>query len=174
MKQLKIFLASSINEFAGERLVLKNFVRQMENILIDHDTRLRMFICEYADNAVSDGRKQNEFLAEIDDSDIFLILTGVRLGGYTLEEYQYALALQEKRNDGLPRIVAAIKSCDSPEQTATDFSVALSPSAQRADFTELAELKTALASAIGALLDDSISFRIESNKVFIAEKAVKL
>ena len=61
MKTIKIFLASSIKEFADERISLKNFVRQMENALIDYGVFLKMFICEYADNAIADGRKQDEF-----------------------------------------------------------------------------------------------------------------
>ena len=75
MKTIKIFLASSIKEFADERISLKNFVRQLENALIDYGVFLKMFICEYADNAVADGRKQDEFSREIDDnfhSDIIL------------------------------------------------------------------------------------------------------
>jgi hypothetical protein len=174
MRHLKIFLASSIVEFEDDRLSLKNFIRQMENILIDHDFRLNMFRCEYADNALADERKQNEFLREIDDSDIFLILAGKRLGAYTLEEYQYAVNLHEWRNDGLPKIIAAFKNCDEIEQSIKDFSTILSAYTERVDFTEITEVKTALAKVIGTLLGGDIPFSVESGKVIIAGKAINL
>ena len=174
MRHLKIFLASSIVEFEDDRKSLKNFIRQMENILIDYDIFLRMFICEYADNAVADERKQNEFLREIDDSDIFLILAGKRLGAYTLEEYQYTVSLHEKRNDGLLKILAAFKTCDEVEQSIKDFSAILSADTERIDFREITGVKFELAKVIGSLLPGGIPFSVESGKVIIAGKAIKI
>jgi hypothetical protein len=173
MKHLKIFLASSIVEFADDRISLKNFIRQMENVLIDHGIYLRMFICEYADNAVADERKQNEFLREIDDSDIFLILAGQNLGSYTLEEYQYAVAVYERRNDGLPKILTAFKTCDEVGQSIEDFSAMLSANTERVDFGEIPELKAALAGIIGTLLPGGI-LRVENGKITVAGKTIKL
>ncbi|MDR0312498.1 MAG: DUF4062 domain-containing protein [Treponema sp.] len=173
MNHLKIFLASSIVEFADDRMSLKNFIRQIENILIDQNIFLRMFICEYADNAIADERKQNEFLREIDDSDIFLILSGKNLGAYTLEEYQYAVSLHERRNDGLPKILAAFKICDELGQSVKDFSAMLSADVERINFKEITELKAALVKVIGTLLPGGL-IRVESNKVIIAEKTIKL
>jgi hypothetical protein len=173
MHHLKIFLASSIVEFADERLSLKNFIRKMDDILVDHGIYLRLFICEYADNAVADERKQNEFLREIDDSDIFLILVGKNLGNYTLEEYQYAVAVYERRNDGLPKIMAAFKACDEIGQSVKDFSAILSAETERINFKDITELKIALAKAICPLLPSGI-LRVENDKVIIDEKLVKL
>jgi hypothetical protein len=144
----------------------------MENILIDHDIRLRMFRCEYADNSLADERKQNEFLREIDDSDIFLILAGKKLGAYTLEEYQYALCVHERRNDGLPKILAAFKTCDEVGQSVKDFSAMLSVDTERINFKEITELEVTLARTIGALLPDGI-LCIENGKVIIAGKTIK-
>jgi len=174
MKQKKIFLASSIKEFADERLLLKNIVRKMNDILIDHDIYIRMFICEYADNALANERKQNEFLKEIDDSDIFLILAGKNLGDYTLEEYRYAVNIYEYRNEGFPKILAIFKTCDKVEQSITDFSVNLSANTERVNYKEIAELKVAFITAIGTLLPNSIPFRVENDKVIIVGRAIKL
>jgi len=175
MKQLKkIFLASSIIEFADERLLLKNIVRKINDILIDYDIYIRMFICEYADNALASERKQNEFSREIDDSDIFFILAGKNLGDYTLEEYRYAVNIYEHRNDGFPKILAIFKTCDKVEQSITNFSANLSANTERVNYKEVAELKVAFVTAIGTLLPNSISFRIENDKVIIAEKTIKL
>jgi DNA integrity scanning protein DisA with diadenylate cyclase activity len=171
MNLKKIFLASSIKEFADERLSLKNFIRKMDDILVDHDKYLRLFICEYADNAVADERKQNEFLREIDDSDIFLILAGKNLGDYTLEEYQYAVTVHGRRNDGLPKILAAFKTCDETGQSIKDFSAILSADAERIDFKEITEIKVALAKAICPLLPSGI-VHVENDKVIIAGKAI--
>ena len=172
MKKIKIFLASSIKEFADERISLKNFVRQMQNVLVDYNIHVKMFICEYADNSVADGRKQDDFSREIDDSDIFLILTGVRLGEYTLEEYHYALDIFKKRGDG--KVMACFKVCDEVEQSAKDFSQILIADAHRTDFSNAAELKAALAQVIGAMISETVSVRVEDGKALIAEKVIKL
>jgi hypothetical protein len=172
MKEIKIFLASSIVEFADDRISLKNLIRKIDDILVDHDIYLRMFICEYADNAVADERKQNEFLREIDDSDVFLILVGKNLGNFTLEEYQYAVAVYEKRKDDLPIIMVAFKACDEVGQSVKDFSTILSADTERINFKEIAELKVALVKAICPLLPSGI-IRVESDKIMVTEKPVK-
>ena len=172
MKTIKIFLASSIKEFAEERISLKNFVRKMENVLIDHAVFLKMFICEYADNAIADGRKQDEFSREIDDSDIFFILVGQHIGEYTLEEYEYALNIQRQRGDGT--ILACFKVCDEVRQSVMDYSEKLDANAVRVDFDNVTELKAAFARVIGKMLCDTVPIHIENEKVLIAGKAVKL
>jgi hypothetical protein len=174
LKHLKIFLASSIKEFAEERMSLKDFVRKMNDILVDHNIYLRMFICEYASNALADGRKQNEFTREIDDSDIFLLLAGKNLGDYTLEKYKHAVDMHKQRNDGLPKIIAAFKHCDSVEQSIANFSAMLSANVERINFKEITEVKAALARVICTLLHGNISFCVENGKVIIAGKTVRL
>lgn len=172
MKKIKIFLASSIKEFADERMSLKNFTRQMENVLVDHDIAVKMFICEFADNSVADGKKQDDFSREIDDSDIVFFLAGKRFGEFTLEEYNYALETLRKRSSGT--ILACFKICDEVEQSVKDFSQNLYADAVRVDFSNTAELKSALASVIGKMVADTVSIQLQDGKVIIAGKAVKL
>jgi hypothetical protein len=172
MRTIKVFLASSIKEFANERISLKNFVRQMANVLIDHDVYLKMFICEYADNAIADGRKQDEFSREIDDSDIFLIIVGRHIGEYTLEEYQYALDIQNRRGDG--KIMACFKICEDTTVELINFKENLSAASVKAEFSEIAELKSAFASVIGEMLGDTVLIEAGTDSVSIAGKIVRL
>ena len=145
----------------------------MENALIDHGVSLRMFVCEYADNAIADGRKQDDFSREIDDCDIFLILVGKRLGAFTLEEYDYALETQRRRVGGLPRILAAFKPLDDVGESARSFAENLSANAIRAEFNDISELKAALALAIGELLGGVVHIQVKSDRIVIAERIIR-
>ena len=174
MKRIKIFLASSIKEFENERLALKNFNRQMENALIDHGISLRMFVCEYADNAIADGRKQDDFSREIDDCDVFLVLVGKRMGAFTLEEYEYALEAQCRRGDGLPMVLAAFKPYDDADDSTRSFAENLSAKAIRADFNDIVELKAALALTLGERLSSAIHIKVENERIVVAEKVIKM
>ena len=174
MKKIKLFLASSIVEFADERHALKSFIGQLNNVLIDHNIFLRMFICEYADNSIICGRKQDKFLHEIDNCDIFLILAGRVLGDYTLEEYEYALKVQSQRKDNLPKILAGFKVCNDVEQSVKDFSLGVDRNVKQITFKETAGLKKALAASIGELLNGIIDFGINENQCIITHKTINL
>lgn len=92
MKTIKIFLASSINEFKYERNEIGDLIRRIQDKLIDENIRIKLFECEFFDNSISTlGRKQNDYNEEIKNSDIFIMLVGKRLGGYTKEEYRIAV-----------------------------------------------------------------------------------
>jgi len=119
MKRIKIFLASSITEFEEERLELKDFVRRQEDVLIDNNIRIRLFMCEYADNTIAIGRKQGEYNAEIEDSDIFFMLVGKKLGEYTLEEYRYAQNVLKSK--GKPLVYIAFKQCGETNEEVKMF-----------------------------------------------------
>ena len=172
MKTIKIFLASSIKEFATERISLKNFIRQMENILIDDGVFIKMFICEYADNAVADGRKQDEFSKEIDDSDIFVILAGEHLGEFTLEEYEYALNVKKQRGNG--KILACFKVCEKTGQSVKDFSDNLSADAIRVDFNDTSDLKAALETVINDMIDEPVPVDIKKIRLFLTSSLREL
>lgn len=90
MKRLKIFLASSVNEFKNERNQIGNTIRKLQDKLIDNGVRINLFECEFADNTVSTERKQADYNSEIPTSDIFIMIVGKRIGQYTLEEYEIA------------------------------------------------------------------------------------
>ena len=76
MKKIKIFLASSIREFEKERIAIGDIVRQIQNRIIDDGIRLDLFMCEFADNSMSNGRMQERYNDELRKSDIFIMLIG--------------------------------------------------------------------------------------------------
>ena len=89
--KIKIFLASSIVEFKEVRNEIGALVRRVQDILINDDIRVNLFICEYYDSSLSvRGRKQDDYMDELVKSDIFLMLVGKKLGDYTKEEFNKA------------------------------------------------------------------------------------
>lgn len=88
MKKIKIFLASSIREFEKERIAIGDIVRQIQNRIIDDGIRIDLFMCEFADNSMSNGRMQERYNDELRKSDIFIMLIGKKAGEFTIEEYE--------------------------------------------------------------------------------------
>jgi predicted Rossmann-fold nucleotide-binding protein len=169
MKKIKIFLASSVNEFANDRRELKDFVRRLSDVLIDSDIRLQLFICEYADNAISAGRMQAEYNKEIDNSDIFVLLVGDRLGEYTLEEYEYALQIRDK-NKNL-RIIIALNQSEKANDIVKEFKQRIT----NEKTIQLAELRLNLTNDIAKILEKEAEIKISNSFVVINGKnAAKL
>ena len=90
MKKIKIFLASSIREFQYERNLIGDTIRKLQDYLIDDGIRINLFECEFADNSISNRRKQEIYNEELSDTDIFIMLVGKTIGEFTLEEYNEA------------------------------------------------------------------------------------
>jgi len=90
MKEINIFLASSIDEFKYERLDLGDFIRRVTDFTIEQDIYLKFTICEDMSNAVAKSRKQEEFNREIRNSDFFYVIFGNKAGDYTIEELDVA------------------------------------------------------------------------------------
>lgn len=92
MKQITIFLASSISEFSKERVALRAFCADLGDILDDYDYDVKLFACEDYDKAIQSTRTQekyNEFIKM--PCDIFFNLYGTKAGKYTIEEMDVAL-----------------------------------------------------------------------------------
>ena len=62
----------------------------MQDYLIDDGIRINLFECEFADNSISNRRKQEIYNEELSDTDIFIMLVGKTIGEFTLEEYNEA------------------------------------------------------------------------------------
>lgn len=90
MKQISLFLASSITQFHMERLELGNFIRLVNDRLEDQGIQFSLFMCEEADDAMSLTRKQDQYNDQIRKSDWFVLLVQDTIGMYTLEEYEIA------------------------------------------------------------------------------------
>lgn len=99
MKDIKIFLASSIVDFEKERQEIHAFIQDIENML---QTTGNIFIslikCENMDNRVEAERKQNVYNKEIESSHIILFLFDKTAGDYTLEELDTAAAAFKHNN----------------------------------------------------------------------------
>ena len=108
MAECRVFLASSIVDFASERNRLVVFFDKLSRAI--EGARIETFICEQASKSLSAVRKQDDFNAEIAKSHLFLLLAKDRIGDYTLEEFETALHAASK--SGSPQIFAY---CESPE-----------------------------------------------------------
>ena len=86
--EIKIFLASSINEFEKERNKIGDLVRRMQDELLEKGIRINLFECEFEDNAMVKGRKQEQYNQKLRESDIMILLIGNRAGQFTVEEYE--------------------------------------------------------------------------------------
>lgn len=93
--EIKIFLASSINEFENERNKIGDLVRKMQNDLLEKGIRINLFECEFEDNSMVKGRKQEQYNQKLRESDIMILLIGNRVGEFTDEEYEVSKEAKE-------------------------------------------------------------------------------
>lgn len=115
MNFVKLFLASSITEFHATRLHIGNFVREMNDDLIQHEAYAEMAMCEDLSNAVAFNRKQDEYNQSIQESDLFYLLVGSKVGQYTMEEVH--IALNQYRIAGKPALFPFIVKKGKNEST---------------------------------------------------------
>ena len=104
MKEISIFLASSIDEFKNERVDLGDFIRKVTDQTIEQDIYLRFTKCEDLSNAVAKSRKQEEYNKEICNSDFFYVLFGNKAGDYTIEELEVAVQAFKESKGNRPNI----------------------------------------------------------------------
>ena len=96
MHRIRVFLASSITEFPQERMLLGDFVRTLNDILVERDVYIHLEKSEDITNAIDLYRKQNQYNAVIQKSDFFFMLIGKAVGAYTMEEYETACGSEKK------------------------------------------------------------------------------
>lgn len=122
MRIIDIFLASS-KELADEREAFEIFISRHGSTWQDtRDTRLRLNIWENFLDAVSKTRKQDEYDRAIERSQIFVMMFWTKVGKYTNEEFDVALASFKKTE--FPLIYTYFKTtppATPPEQSLQDF-----------------------------------------------------
>lgn len=110
MKDIHIFLASSIDEFKEERRIIGDFIRGINDIL--HKTQQGIYLildkCEDMSQAVSKTRKQDDINRMICEAHLFYILVGKDLRKYTLEEFD--IANKTYRSTNFPKIITFFKN----------------------------------------------------------------
>lgn len=112
--EIKIFLASSIHEFENERNKIGDLVRRMQDDLLEKGIRINLFECEFEDNAMVKGRKQEQYNQKLRESDIMILLIGNRTGEFTFEEYKVSKEVKE-----IERFIF-FKKCET-ENSVTEF-----------------------------------------------------
>lgn len=97
MEKITVFLASSIGELRMDRLALSEHTGEMNDVLIDQGERIQLFMCEHYDTAIALQGKQNEYNQFIQKPcDLFINLYHTKAGEYTIEEFDVALATQQR------------------------------------------------------------------------------
>ena len=107
-KTIKIFIASSIVEFANERMAIENFIRKISDDFEDrYDVKIKPILCENLDDAYSTIRKQEEYNEEIRQSELCFFIFFTKAGQYTQEEFEVARKAFEE--SGKPKIYTYFK-----------------------------------------------------------------
>jgi hypothetical protein len=95
--EINIFVASS-NELKDEREGFQNLITKLNNHYRDY-YHITLDLWEYASDAISPERKQNDYNNLILKADIFIVLFHTKAGEYTVEEFNiaYKLFLENKK-----------------------------------------------------------------------------
>ncbi len=116
MKIIKIFIASSINEFKSERNELARFVCGINNKFVERGIYCKLMLCENEDQAMPQSeRKQDEYNALIADSDVVFVLFFEKAGKYTVEELELARNCYIK--NGHPKVYTYFKDFDEAKMS---------------------------------------------------------
>ena len=124
MKYIKLFIASSIIEFAQERASLSDFIRLLNDIYVPRGIYFQLTICEDLSNAVAKDRKQAEYNQAIRESQYFYILFGRGSDRaddaiYTIEEFD--TALDQFRKAGAPKIYTYFRQLPEGESASKNI-----------------------------------------------------
>lgn len=119
---INIFLASSITEFANERMAIENFIRNISDKFEEsYDVKIQPLLCENFDDAYSKIRKQEEYNEKICNSDLCFFIFFTKVGEYTREEFE--VARKKFEETGKPKIYTYFKVIhdEKAEQSLYDF-----------------------------------------------------
>ena len=115
-KVIKIFLASSITEFATERNELEVFIRNMSDIYEEqYDIKIKPIRCEQIDPYLTDSRTQDIINASLDECELCFVLVYTRFGQFSYEEFRHALNKFRESAEHLPKIYVYFKELGDGE-----------------------------------------------------------
>lgn len=118
MKQIKIFLASSIDDLREDRIQIGDYFNHLNEIYFNSGIHFSLIKCEDADGSIVHGGKQSRYDEDIRNSDLCFFLFFRKVGGYTKHEFEVAIDAFKKYDK--PKIVTYIKLTKDPEQTPPD------------------------------------------------------
>ena len=122
MKEIKIFLASSIEEFKYERLELGDYINGLNKIYKDKGIFISLEKCEDISNAIGLSRKQEEYNQAIRDSDMFYVIFGKEAGKYTIEEFDIAYEqFIKEHKPSIHTYFLKLSEDDNPASSVKDF-----------------------------------------------------
>ena len=111
MKKIKIFLASSITEFAEERNALELFIRNVSDEFEEkYDTKIIPLRCENIDPCMSKVRKQDEYNQLIKDSEMCFFIFFTHAVKYTQEEFEIAYEQFKNSENHKPKVYIYFKN----------------------------------------------------------------
>ena len=116
MREIPIFIASSIREFEREREALSGLMDTLNKVHAERGVRLVWNRPETYSRTLTFGGKQLDFDAFIPVSEFFILIIGERVGPYTRHEYR--LALDRFRRTGKPKILPCFLDSASAEAKA--------------------------------------------------------
>ena len=123
MKKINIFIASSIVEFATERMQIELFIRNVSDKFEDrYNVKLQPILCENLDDVYSVARKQEEYNGKIRESEFCFFIFFTKAGKYTREEFD--VARKQFEETGKPKIYTYFKVIEegvTAEQSVRDF-----------------------------------------------------
>lgn len=166
MSSYQIFLASSINEFKQYRNDIGNFIREVNDVLVDYDMRIKLFECEFSDNSIMAVRMQETYNREIPKSEAFVMLIGKRLGEYTLEEYNVATKCK------VPKVYVLFHNVEQ-EHSVIDFNATLNNNVKTAKFDNEKEVHFYISKIIEDILKEKIDIKAEEDKLYINGEYIK-
>ena len=106
MKIIKLFIASSINDFRDERIFIGNFIQKFNADINSDGICVKLFLCE--DESTN---CQSIYDRKIEECNIFIALINDKIGPYTLHEIEVAnraKSISDKIiiwNDNIPMIL---------------------------------------------------------------------
>lgn len=119
MKYIKIFLASSLTEFKEDRHELGDYIRKLNNVYFKRGIYFKLIACEDFSDSLAAERKQEDYNAEIRDSQYFYIIFGKEAGQYSVEEFN--VALEQFKKTGTPQIYTYFQKL--PDENDVDESI---------------------------------------------------
>lgn len=120
-KEVRMFLASSIDDLKDDRVEIGNFIRMMDKIYSHHGVKIILNMCEDEVSAISKTRKQEEYNQQIRDSQLCFVLFFNKAGERTVEEFH--VAHESYLAKDYPRTVVCFKKGQgyAPDQTMLAF-----------------------------------------------------
>lgn len=122
LKIVKLFIASSVNEFKQERMELGDFIQSLNQAYQAQGIKIEWNKPENMPREYVPGEgSQLAYNQKIEECHYFFLLVGSTIGGHTKEEFE--LAQKHRENNPFPRIFPffLLRGGEFPSQDVMDF-----------------------------------------------------